>query len=271
MTSIFDVLALIGMLAIPILLLISLLFLLLKKKSTKKWFKITGLTFGITLIMFILAVSFDKDLETSKTASSTTNEVKTKDKKEPEKDNEENANSNKDIKKETAKKEDDSAQTKPESSNKNNTETKKPNNTGKADSKKPLVTKEETEEFNNYVPSIKGGAFMKSHTLNGDEASISFVSNFEEYKSLNPKSLVTEEDYIMYWETGDAINKTLVDESKRLLKKFSFLEAVSMTLPFKGKVYSIHLTQKDAESISNPVQITKQERNSIVKKYVKVS
>ncbi|PHB29584.1 hypothetical protein COE80_11900 [Bacillus pseudomycoides] len=84
--------------------------------------------------------------------------------------------------------------------------------------------------------------------LNNNEAEIAFHDSFVSYKSANPTSTNTEEQYKQYLSTGDAIEKMFVSEPARLLRQFPNLNTVKMTLPFDGKTYSTSLDRKSLNS-----------------------
>lgn len=90
---------------------------------------------------------------------------------------------------------------------------------------------------------MTGGTFIKSVSLVDNVAVIDFYDNFDAYKAANPDSNVTEEDYKLYFETSDTIDRILVTESVRLLRKTPALSGVKTTLPFEGKLYTIDLNR----------------------------
>ncbi|MFF5994303.1 hypothetical protein AAGS61_06050 [Lysinibacillus sp. KU-BSD001] len=96
-------------------------------------------------------------------------------------------------------------------------------------------------ELKDYASNITGSTFIKSISLADNYSVIEFYNNFEEYKNDNPDSLLKEDDYKGYFETGDAIEKILVIENVRLLRQFPALTGAKMTLPFEGKTYSIDM------------------------------
>ena len=93
------------------------------------------------------------------------------------------------------------------------------------------------------VEIMTGGTFTKDVSLVDNVAVIDFYDNFDAYKEENPDSNVTEEDYKLYFETSDTIERILVTESVRLLRKTPELSGVKVTLPYEGKVYSIDLNR----------------------------
>lgn len=101
------------------------------------------------------------------------------------------------------------------------------------------------EEFEAYAQNITGGTFIKTISVTDNKGSIEYYGSFEEYKQANPDSLLKEEDYKSYFETGDAVEKILVSENVRLLRQFPDLTATSMILTYDGKTYSIDLDRQE--------------------------
>ncbi len=96
-----------------------------------------------------------------------------------------------------------------------------------------------------YTGILRGSTFIKDVNVGKNDISITFFSNFKQYKVANPQSEVRNNDYQDYFSTGDEINKILMEESTRLLKEFPAANEIKMTLPFDGDTYSIDL-QEDA-------------------------
>lgn len=94
---------------------------------------------------------------------------------------------------------------------------------------------------------LRAGGSIKNVELSGNSAVITYVKDFEEYKSLNPQSGLTKTELENYWENGGEIEKALVDGSVRLMKKLSFIDSVTIVLPFKGVIYSISVNKPDLE------------------------
>ncbi|TRY24354.1 hypothetical protein FOI68_17020 [Brevibacillus sp. LEMMJ03] len=155
------------------------------------------------------------------------------------------------------------------------------------------ITDDELARFTKYAHDIKGGPFVKSAEITGNEARITYYSDseFEDYKKANPKSVVTKEQMIGYWTSGDAINKNLMSEPVRLLREFPWLAKVSMTLTLQGKTYSVEMDRKtvsdyfgiDLEELNadrsfelwnkkfvDPFVYTKEERQKFADKFIKV-
>ncbi|MBY0597352.1 hypothetical protein [Bacillus bingmayongensis] len=96
-----------------------------------------------------------------------------------------------------------------------------------------------------YIKNIQGSPFIKEVCISEDSKNvrIQYVSSFEEYVALNEKTGNDAKTYEDYFETGDKINKILTQESARLLRQFSFLDNVSISIPYKGLVYEIELNR----------------------------
>ena len=106
---------------------------------------------------------------------------------------------------------------------------------------------EQLEKLKIESSRLRAGDSIKAVTLEQGVATIEYVKNYSEYKELNPQSLLSKSDLESYWESGDAIEKALVDGSVRLLRKMDFLEQTNITLPYKGTVYSISVNKTELE------------------------
>ncbi len=112
----------------------------------------------------------------------------------------------------------------------------------------PELTKEEKiGKLKKEASRLRGGGSVKEVLLIEDKAIITYVKNYSEYKKLNPKSNLTKKDINGYWDTGEAIEKALVDGSVRLMKKLDFLNEVEIILPYKSKTYSIDVEKEKLE------------------------
>jgi hypothetical protein len=94
---------------------------------------------------------------------------------------------------------------------------------------------------------LRAGGSIKVVELEGRSAEIVYVKDYEEYKELNPQSGLSESELEGYWESGDAIEKALVDGSVRIMKKLDYIDIVSIILPFKGATYSISVAKTELE------------------------
>ncbi|MET3828663.1 hypothetical protein ABIC86_000123 [Paenibacillus sp. DS2363] len=99
-----------------------------------------------------------------------------------------------------------------------------------------------------YTANIRGRTFVKEVLVGDHNINVVFHDTFENYKSANPQSGVSEEDYVQYFATGDEINKILMEESVRLLKQFIDADNIVITVPFEGKTHSVDLKKSVAET-----------------------
>ncbi|WP_145148446.1 hypothetical protein [Paenibacillus xylanexedens] len=102
-----------------------------------------------------------------------------------------------------------------------------------------------------YTANIRGRTFVKEVLVGDHNINVVFHDTFENYKSSNPESGVSEEDYVQYFATGDEINKILMEESLRLLKQFIDADNIVITVPFEGKTHSVDLKKSVAETYFN--------------------
>lgn len=94
---------------------------------------------------------------------------------------------------------------------------------------------------------LRAGGSIKTVTLEQGVATIEYVKDYNEYKELNSQSSLIKSDLESYWESGDAIEKALLDGSVRLLRKMDFLEQADIILPYKGTTYSISVSKTELE------------------------
>ena len=94
---------------------------------------------------------------------------------------------------------------------------------------------------------IRGSSFVKSVELNDKKAIINFVSSYSEYKEIVPNTNLTKNDYLGYWESGDAIRKALISGSVGIMKKIDFVDQVQIILPYKKEVYFIDVSKAALE------------------------
>ncbi|PQP81840.1 hypothetical protein C0Q44_19380 [Paenibacillus sp. PCH8] len=102
-----------------------------------------------------------------------------------------------------------------------------------------------------YTANIRGRAFVKEVLVGDHNINVVFHDTFENYKSANPESGVSEEDYVQYFASGDETNKILMEESVRLLKQFIDADNIVITVPFEGKTHSVDLKKSVAETYFN--------------------
>jgi hypothetical protein len=142
-----------------------------------------------------------------------------------------------------------------------------------------LVEEDTTEEIVSDTLSdleleasrLRGGNFVKGVISNGTRLDITYTGDLMEYKKLiNPRSQMTQTDLEEYWETNHAIEKMLVDSPVRMMKKFDFIDTVSITFPYKGIVYSTIVDKNGLEDFIDLDFSTVKEdwTNSFVDPYV---
>jgi hypothetical protein len=124
--------------------------------------------------------------------------------------------------------------------------------------------------FTTYSSALSGKTFMKEATVSGDKGAIAFYKDFSEYKTANPNSKLTENDYNLYFSTGDGLEKTLFEATSYLFKKIPEMNELSVLLSFEGKTYSYDVKK---EKIKNYIGKDKSDdtlRQEFMKKFVKV-
>ncbi|MDC0761715.1 hypothetical protein POF51_13495 [Brevibacillus sp. AG] len=155
-----------------------------------------------------------------------------------------------------------------------------------AQTEQKTMSAEEVSRFKEYAPNLKGGQFItEAEIVNQDEAVITYA-DFATLKKTKPETGMTEADAKNYWESGDAINKALMEEPIRLLKEFPELQKVKVTLNH-GKKYTTEVdratiedylkvnlveTKTDKDKWRNEIVnkfFTKEERAKYIEKFVK--
>ncbi|PEA63932.1 hypothetical protein [Bacillus toyonensis] len=287
----FSFLFAIAMLATFILLITSLVFRLKKKSNTKKYFKLTGIAFILSIISLIVVnmnmtpqekqeilakqKAEEKLKAKEKQKAKEQKEVEEKQKIEEKQKAKEQKEAEEKLKAEEKQKakEQKEAEEKLKAEEKQKAkEQKEAEEKQKAEEKKlaeeQKKAEEKQKEFTSYAQNIRGGNFIKDMKLNNKEAEITFHDSFASYKSAKSDSNVTEELYKQYFSTGDAIEKMFVSEPARLLRQFPDLNAVKITLPFEGKTYNINLDRKSLNShLGFKIEDLKVEDKSWVKKF----
>ncbi|WP_226035418.1 helix-turn-helix domain-containing protein [Aquibacillus saliphilus] len=98
-----------------------------------------------------------------------------------------------------------------------------------------------------YIKNIQGGTFIKEINITKDSkmVQINYFDSFEEYINHNSQSKLDCNDYNNYFETGDKVNKILVEESVRLLRQFHFLESININIPYLDNEHIIKINRKE--------------------------
>ncbi|MCA9441777.1 MAG: hypothetical protein KC964_13285, partial [Candidatus Omnitrophica bacterium] len=104
------------------------------------------------------------------------------------------------------------------------------------------------EAFRSYVAQLKGGSFIGEVEIDSNVATIQYYASFAEYMNANPQSGLTAEQFRNYWDSGDAVEKALMENSIRLFKEFPVLNEVNIFLPYQEEVFLVSLPKSQAES-----------------------
>ena len=83
----------------------------------------------------------------------------------------------------------------------------------------PRLEKTNFEKLELEVSKLRGGNFIKDIQLEDGAAKLKYAADYDEYKQWKPESSLTKAEVEAYWESGDAVNKALVDGPARLLRK----------------------------------------------------
>ncbi|WP_025690930.1 hypothetical protein [Paenibacillus zanthoxyli] len=139
-----------------------------------------------------------------------------------------------------------------------------------------------------YTRQLKASPFIRDVGIGTDNIEIHFFNSFAEYKKANPSENLTSSDYTNVFSSVDAVNAILMEESTRLFHQFPGTASIDITLPYKGKTYSVSLTkgsiekfynadldsikteQQWREQISGPF-FTKDYRDQFAKRFMKVT
>tara|TARA_B110000259_G_C13833287_1_gene329596 strand:+ start:75 stop:641 length:567 start_codon:yes stop_codon:yes gene_type:complete len=127
-------------------------------------------------------------------------------------------------------------------------------NSKKDEENKTVEVQTETEPKNENLKSLereasrlRAGGSIKTVELDNGIANIEYVKDYAEYKKLNPQSGLDKSSWETYWETSDGVEKAIVDGSVKLMKKLDFLNEVKITIPYKGKTYSVDVKKSELE------------------------
>ncbi|WP_374965891.1 hypothetical protein [Lysinibacillus sp. RS5] len=144
-------------------------------------------------------------------------------------------------------------------------------------------------ELKDYASNIKAGMFVKNISLTDNYSVIEYYANFDEYKIDNTDNYLTVDDYKIFFDTEETIEKILVIENVDLLRQFPELTGAKMTLPFDGKTYSIDIDRSSVNEylgfkvedlktedswttkFVNPIGNDDQKRQDFMKKFGKIN
>lgn len=118
---------------------------------------------------------------------------------------------------------------------------------GNMSNTKASINNPKLEELKTEASRLRAGGSIKTVELINRKATIVYVSNFTDYKEINPQSSLTESELKAYWESGDAIEKALIDGSVRIMRKLDFIDEVNIILPYEEKMYKISVNKSELE------------------------
>lgn len=149
-----------------------------------------------------------------------------------------------------------------------------------------IPTASPEEMLQKEASRLRAGGSVKDAILENGKATINYVRDFEEYININPQSSLKKSDLKSYWDSGDAIEKALVDGSVRLMKKLDFLNQVIIILPVNDITYTIDVSKSELtkyinadfekvksnwdETFSNPYVYSSSGRKKFFEKFGKV-
>lgn len=104
------------------------------------------------------------------------------------------------------------------------------------------------EKFKQESNRLRGSGYIKISKLENGTAYIEYVKDYEEFKSIQPQSRITETKWNLYWSTGDAVLKAINDSVVRLMKKIDQIQEVVIKLPFEKNIFTLHAKKNEIES-----------------------
>ncbi|WP_025702319.1 hypothetical protein [Paenibacillus forsythiae] len=102
-----------------------------------------------------------------------------------------------------------------------------------------------------YTRQMNGSPFVREVSVGTDNIEIRFFGSFAEYKQANPGTKLTAADYSDKLGSVNAVHAILMEESTRLFREFPGMASIDITLPYKGKTYSVSLTKGSVEKFYN--------------------
>ena len=129
-------------------------------------------------------------------------------------------------------------------------------------------TTEKPEKKELTTPMFNGMSFVKSIEIDGDEMTITYYKDFDKYQKNNPKTEISEQNYIDYWNSDDSIEKALFNNLIDLLKGPSSLQTLNVTLPFGGQTYSYSVTKQEVTKYTEAETYTDELRKEFIREFV---
>ncbi len=89
--------------------------------------------------------------------------------------------------------------------------------------------------------------FIKHIGLVDQRANIRFFKSYPDYVKSNPIPMLSEQEYMDYFNKGDQITKLIIQEPVRLLMRLDFLKQVMFDIPMKDKICVLTLPRQEFE------------------------
>ncbi|MNC03243.1 hypothetical protein D3C75_506430 [compost metagenome] len=104
------------------------------------------------------------------------------------------------------------------------------------------------KEIETYISNLTGRTFIKSVAIEDTAINIFFFESYNEFKSSNIDSPISNSDYDDYFASQSSVEKLLVGESVRILREFGHLNNVGIVLPVKANIYEISVSRERLNS-----------------------
>jgi hypothetical protein len=128
----------------------------------------------------------------------------------------------------------------------------------------------DSNQYDMLVSALPGKSFISESNVEENNGSIKFYSNYEAYKKGNPDSMISEDDYKMYFDTGDGLEKILFKAPAYLFDKLPALDQLSVTLPYEGKTYSYDIKREEINDYIGADETDDELRGQFMDTFVRV-
>ncbi|MEW4325597.1 hypothetical protein Q0N12_02865 [Rossellomorea marisflavi] len=92
---------------------------------------------------------------------------------------------------------------------------------------------------------------------------LNYFNSFSEFQTTNPDSPISKETYEDYVNTGNNVDKLIVQEGARILRTFTHVENVSFNIEWNGIHHSTEVNRADHnEFLGFRIEHTSNEDNS---------
>jgi hypothetical protein len=102
------------------------------------------------------------------------------------------------------------------------------------------------DNFKLISSAVKGGSFLESTTVDGSKATNKYYESFEAYEAASTGSL-SADDYKLYFESGDAIEKLLFESTSYLFANEPNLNELTVDFKYADEDYSYTIDRIAAE------------------------